>query len=189
MSDGSPGQPPQQEQSPPPEQKTPEFKPVTYSTQAELDAAFAERAARAASSAVKPIEDLGIGVNDALQIIKDHQAAEEAKKDPATKEREARQRAEQELAEYKSREARANLAAEIARTLKVGDTPLPAELLTGNTREEMISSGQALVNFIGGLVSGVKRPPGHNPLQGNNDNGKTATGDPLRNYFSTGSFT
>ena len=174
------------------------FKPITYKTQEELDAAFSERANRAAQTAkqeaLKALTDAGVSVEDALAAYNAQKTAEDAKKDPAVKERERAERVERELAEYKAREARGKLSAEVAKTLKVKvgntETPLPAELLSGNTKDELVEHGKALINFITGIVGQVgPRSPQHNPLQGQNGEDRVAAGDPLRNYFQTGSFT
>ncbi|AZS06572.1 scaffolding protein [Mycobacterium phage JacoRen57] len=173
------------------------FTPVTFKTQAELDAAFAERATRAANSAkqeaLKPLQEAGIGVDEALQAYQKVKAEEDAKKDPATKERERNAQLERELQEYKNKEARAQLSAEIAKDLKVKvgqqEVPLPAELLAGSTKEEIEAHGKAILEFVGSIVGQAgPRPPAYNPLQGQNGQDKIQAGDPLRNFFSTGSF-
>lgn len=170
------------------------FKPVTYSTQAELDAAFAERATRAANSAkaeaLKALTDAGVSVEDALEAYNAKKAAEDAKKDPAVKEREKYERTQRELQAYKDKEARDKLAGEVAKALKIGETPIPAELLAGTTKEEMQAHGKALIEFFG-AISGQQgpRPPAYNPLQGQNGNDKVIAGDPLRSFLETGSFT
>lgn len=174
------------------------FKPVTYKTQEELDAAFADRATRAAESAkaeaLKAFTDAGVSTEDAIAAFNAQKAAEEAKKDPAVKEREARERAERELAGYKAKEARDKLSVEVAKNLKVKvgntETPIPASLLAGTTKDELEASGKAIIEFIGQLAGQVgPRAPQHNPLQGANGQDKVAAGDPLRNFFQTGSFT
>ena len=174
------------------------FTPVTYKSQEELDAAFAERANRAAASAkaeaLKALTDAGVSVEDALKAYNDQKAAEEAKKDPAVKEREAHERTQRELQAYKAKEARDKLSVEVAKDLKikVGNetVPIPAQLLAGTTKEEMIEHGKAIIEFFGtlGVQNGGRRPPQHNPLQGHNGEDKVAAGDPLRNYLETGSF-
>ncbi|UOW93075.1 scaffolding protein [Mycobacterium phage NoShow] len=182
------------------QQENNSFKPVTYNSQEELDAAFADRATRAAESAkqeaLKALTDAGVSVEDALAAYNAQKAAEDAKKDPAVKEREAREKAERELAEYKARETQGKLRVEVAKDLKVKigntETPIPAELLAGTTKEEMQEHGKSLIAFIGQLAGQAQagpRSPGYNPLQGQNGNDKVAAGDPLRNYFQTGSFT
>lgn len=175
-----------------------QFQPVTFKTQAEMDAAFAERANRAATSAkaeaVKPLQDLGIGVDEAARIVAEHKAAEEAKKDPAVREREAHERTQRELQEYKNKEARDKLSVEVAKDLKVKvgtqEIPIPAQLLAGTTKEEMVAHGQSIIEFFGslGVQNGGARPPAYNPLQGQNGQDTVQAGDPLRNFFQTGSF-
>lgn len=174
------------------------FKPVTYNSQEELDAAFGERATRAKDAgkqeALKALTDAGVSVEDALAAYSAQKAAEDAKKDPAVKEREARERAERELAGYKAKEARDKLSVEVAKTLKVKvgntETPIPASLLAGTTKDELEASGKAIIEFIGQLAGQVgPRAPKPNPLQGNNGEDKITAGDPLRNFFQTGSFT
>lgn len=169
------------------------FKPVTYNTQEELDAAFAERATRAADSAkaeaLKAFQEAGATPEEALEAWTKAKEAEEAKKDPAVKERERRERVERELQAYKDKEKREALSVEVAKTLKVGDTPIPASLLAGTTKEEMEAHGKAIIDFVGQLVGqGGRRPPAHNPLQGSNGEDKVAAGDPVRNFLTTGSF-
>ncbi len=169
-----------------------EFKPVTYNTQEELNAAFADRSTRAAETArkeaLKAFEDAGATPEQAIEAWKAHKAAEDAKKDPAVREREARENVERELAEYKAKELRGKLAGEIAKELKVGDTPLPPELLAGNTKEEMTAHGQALIAFIEQLAEGYVRAPSYNPAQGHSGEQKVTAGDPIRGFMSTGSF-
>jgi hypothetical protein len=171
----------------------PKFTPVTYKSQEELDAAFSERATRAANSAkqeaLKPLLDAGIGVDEALQAYTEKKAEEDAKKEPSTKEREAREKAERELQVYKDKEARDKLSVEVSKEIKIGDTPIPAALLAGTTKEEMTEHGKAIVEFFG-QVTGKQgpRPPQHNPLQGANGEDKVSAGDPLRNFLTTGSF-
>lgn len=170
------------------------FKPITYKTQEELDAAFADRATRAAESAkaeaLKAFTDAGVSAEDALAAYNAQKAAEDAKKDPAVKERERAERVERELNAYKAKEARDKLSVEVAKNLrvKVGqtETPIPASLLAGTTKEELEASGKAIIEFIQQLAG--TRAPLHNPLQGTNGHDNVTAGDPLRNYFSTGSF-
>jgi hypothetical protein len=169
------------------------FKPVTFSTQEELDAAFADRATRAANSAkaeaLKVFQEAGASPEEALEAWTKVKAEEDAKKDPAVKEREAREKAERELQAYKNREARALLSKEVAKDLKVGDTPVPAELLAGSTKEEMEEHGKNLVAFIQ-QVTGQSGPraPGYNPQQGYSNQDQVAAGDPIRNMLYTGQF-
>jgi len=174
------------------------FKPITYNSQAEMDAAFAERANRAKETgkqeALKAFTDAGVSIEDALEAYNAQKAAEDAKKDPAVKERERAERVERELRAYKDKEAREKLAGEVAKTLKVKvgqqEVPIPASLLAGSTKDELEASGNALIEFIGqftGMQGG--RPPQHNPFQGNGGDQKITSGDPFRNYLETGSFT
>lgn len=169
-----------------------EFKPVTYNTQEELNAAFAERSTRAADTArkeaLKAFEEAGATPDQAIEAWKAHKAAEDAKKDPAVREREARENVERELAEYKAKEARTALAGEVAKELKIGDTPIPANLLAGANKEEMVAHGQALIAFIEQLSEGYVRAPQYNPNQGYGGEQKVTSGDPLRNYVNTGQF-
>lgn len=174
------------------------FKPVTYNSQEELDAAFADRATRAAESAkqeaLKALTDAGVSVDDALAAYNAQKAAEDAKKDPAVKERERAERVERELQAYKDKEAQGKLRAEVAKTLKVKigqtETPIPAELLAGTTKDELEASGKAIIAFIGQLAGQTgPRSPQHNPLQGTNGDDKVKAGDPIRNFLTTGSFT
>lgn len=170
-----------------------QFKPVTYSTQAEMDAAFADRAKRAADSAkaeaLKVFTDAGVSAEDALEAYNAKIAEEEAKKGPEAKERERAERDRAELRAYKAKEARDKIAVEVAKDLKYGDTPIPAELLAGTTKDEITAHGAALLAFINQLAGQQgPRAPQHNPLQGQNGNDKISAGDPLRNFFDTGSF-
>lgn len=167
------------------------FKPVTFQTQQELDAAFAERATRAAQSAkAEALKDLpeGAQLSDVVQGYQAWKAAEDAKKDPATKEREAREAAERELQQYKEKEARTALADQVSREdgMKIGETAIPASLLVGNTAEEMRAYGKQLIEFYNGLTG--PRAPGHNPLQGRNGEDKVTKEDPIRSFLSTGTF-
>lgn len=169
------------------------FKPVTFSTQAEMDAAFSERATRAANSAkaeaLKPFQDLGVDPAAALEAYKAHKAAEDAKKDPAVREREAHEATQRELQEYKNKEVRNKLSVEVAKDLKIGETPIPAELLAGSTKDEMTAHGNAIIAFFQTLTGQTgPRPPAFNPLQGTSGEQKLQAGDPLRNYFETGQF-
>ena len=168
------------------------FKPVTYSTQEELNAAFADRATRAAESAkaeaLKPLVEAGVPLEDALAAWTEKKAAEDAKKDPAVREREAHEQTQRELAAYKAKEARGTLSKEVAKDLKVGEHPIPAELLAGTTKEEMVAHGQALIAFIEGLAGNGVKPPAYNPNQGHNQQDQVNSGDPIRNLFMTGQF-
>ena len=175
------------------QQQTNEFKPVTFKTQDEMDAAFADRATRAATSAkaevLKPFQELGVEPGAALEAYKAWKAAEDAKKDPAVLEREKNEQLNRELQEYKNKEARGKLAAEISKEIKIGDTPIPAELLAGSTKDEMVAHGNAIVAFFQALAGQTgPRAPQYNPLQGTSGEQKVAAGDPLRNYFETGTF-
>ena len=170
--------------------KKDDFQPITYKTQEELDAAFGERATRAANAArteaLKAFTDAGVSVEDAIAAAAAQKAAEDAKKSPATLEREKREAAERELEKYKSKEARAALATEVAKTVTVGDQPLPASLLAGDTKEEMEAFAKSLVDFINSVAG--PRGPRHNPDQGHSQNDQASSGDPVRNWMSTGVF-
>ena len=165
------------------------FKPVTYSTQEELNAAFADRAARAATQAkadaLKGLPE-GVSLDDVLAGYSAHQKAEDAKKDEVTREREAREAAERKLAERDAADALRTKAGEIAKEIKVGDTPLPAELLRGGNEDELKAHGEAIKTFIETLTG--PRGPRHNPDQGGgkggNENGPA--GDWLRDTFFGG---
>jgi hypothetical protein len=171
------------------------FQPITYNTQEELNAAFADRATRAAEAAkneaLKPLVEAGVPLEDALAAYNEKKAAEDAKKDPAVREREAHEQTQRELAAYKAKEARDTLSKEVAKELKIGDHPIPAELLAGTTKEAMLDHGKAIIAFIEGLAGGTVgvRPPAYNPDQGYNsqDSSKTSS-DPIRNMMMTGSF-
>lgn len=173
------------------------FKPVTYSTQEELDAAFAERATRAANSAkseaLKAFTDAGVSAEDALAGYAEWKKAEDAKKDPAVLEREKHAQTQQELQRYRDKEAREALGKEVAKDLKIkvgtNELPIPAELLAGTTKEEMTAHGQALIAFIQSLTGqSGPRPPAYNSQQGYSQQDQVATGDPIRNLFMTGQF-
>ena len=107
-----------------------QFQPVTFKTQEEMDAAFSDRATRAANSAkaeaLKPFQDLDVDANTALEGYKAWKAAEDAKKDPAVREREAHEQTQRELEAYKNKEARSKLAGEVSKEIKIGETPIPA---------------------------------------------------------------
>lgn len=168
-----------------------EFKPVTYSTQEELDAAFADRATRAAESAKKEaLKGLpeGVALDDAVARYNEWKIAEDAKKGPEAIAREEAQAAQRELARYKNKEAQELLANEVAKTLKIGETPIPASLLRGSTKEEMTAFGQQLISFFGQVQGSGVRSPMYNPLQGSGEGGQQPAVDPLRAYFETGQF-
>lgn len=174
------------------------FKPVTYSTQEELNAAFADRAQRAADSAkqeaLKVFTDAGVSAEDALEAYNAQKAAEDAKKDPSVKDREKHEKTQRELQAYKDKEARDKLSVEVAKDLKIkignDEHPIPASLLAGTTKEAMLDHGKAIIEFIGQLAGQQgPRAPQHNPLQGHSGEDKVQAGDPLRNFFQTGSFT
>ena len=169
-----------------------EFQPVTYKTQEELDAAFSERATRAANSArAEALKFLPEGVKpeDLVNGYQEWRKAEDAKKDPAVLEREKHAETQRQLQAYREKEAREALSKEVAKELKIGDTPIPAELLAGTTKEAMQAHGAALISFIEQLAGKPgPRPPAHNPNQGYNHQDTVAAGDPIRNFFTTGSF-
>lgn len=165
------------------------FQPVTYKTQEELDAAFAERASRAAENAKKEaLKGLpeGVKLSDLVDLHNQRVEEENKKKDPATKEREAREKAERELAKYRSKEVRAQLASQVAKGLKVGDTPIPAALLAGDTEDELKAHGAALIEFFNSVTG--PRPPRHNPDQGRNGDDNAPSEDPIRSFMATGQF-
>lgn len=171
--------------------KAPEgFKPVTYKTREEMDAAFSERATRAANSAkaeaLKMFTEAGVDPAEAVRLAQQAKDEEEAKKSPAKKAQERAETAEAELAKFRAKEARGTLAAEVAKTVKFGETPLPASLLAGDTKEEIESHAKALVEFFNSV--GGPRGPRYNPDQGHNGNDETASADPIRTYMASGSF-
>jgi hypothetical protein len=165
------------------------FQPVTYKSQEELDAAFAERANRAAENArreaLKGLPE-GVKLTDLVDLHNQRVEEENKKKDPATKEREAREKAERELAAYKNKEVRAGLATQVAKDLKIGDTPIPASLLAGDTEDELKAHGAALIEFFESVTG--PRPPRHNPHQGRNGDDSGPKEDPIRAYMATGQF-
>jgi len=176
------------------QQQEQQFKPVTYSTQAEMDAAFAERANRAAAAAkAEALKGLpeGVDLNTALQGYTEWKKAEDAKKDPAVLAAEETAKVQRELDAYKAKEQLTTLRAEVAKdeSLKIGEHQLPAELLAGSTKEEMLNHGKALIGFIQQLAGSVPRAPGYNPLQGHSQQQQQKPADPIRNFFETGSFT
>lgn len=164
------------------------FKPVTYSTQEELNAAFADRASRAAAQAkAEALKGLpeGVSLEDVLAGFTAHKTAEDAKKDEVTREREAREAAERKLAERDAADALRVKAGEIAKEIKIGDTPVPAELLRGSNEDELKAHGEALKAFIEPLIG--PRGPRHNPDQGGGKGGDGAPGgDWLRDTFFGG---
>ena len=165
------------------------FKPVTYSSQEELDAAFSERANRAAENARKEaLKGLpeGVKLSDLVALHNQRVEEENKKKSPEALEREAREKAERELERYKNKEARAAAAATVAKDLKIGDTPIPASLLAGDTEDEMKAHGAALIEFFNS-VTGPRRP-GYNPDQGRSNEDRAASEDPIRTYMATGQF-
>lgn len=163
------------------------FKPVTFSTQEELNAAFASRSQRAAEvakrEALKGLPE-GVSLDDVLAGFKANQEAEDAKKDAVTKEREAREAAERKLQAIEAQQQLRTKAGDIAKEIKIGDTALPAELLRGSNEAELQAHGEALKAFIETLIG--PKGPRHNPDQGNNGTGKDAKGDWLRDTFFGG---
>ena len=119
------------------------FKPVTYNSQAELDAAFSTRAEQARRAALKDLPE-GVSLEQVLEGYKAAQAAEDAKKDEVTRERDARLAAEAKAKRYEDQQARDKLAGEVAANVKIGDKAIPASLLRGTTKEELEASAQEL---------------------------------------------
>lgn len=169
------------------------FKPVTYSTQEELNSAFAERAQRAAEAArQEALKGLPQGV-DVTAVVRGYQEwkkAEDAKKDPAVLAAERVAEVQRELDAYKSKEQLGALRAEVAKdeSLKFEGTPIPAELLSGSNKEEMLAHGKALIAFIEQLANTAVRPPSYNPLQGTSGTQPPPAVDPIRGYLATGQF-
>lgn len=171
------------------------FKPVTYQTQAELDAAFSERANRAAAAAraeaLKGLPD-GVDLATALQGYTEWKKAEDAKKDPAVLANEKAQEIQRELDAYKAKEQVAKLRTEVSKddSLKIADgVNLPPELLAGSTKEEMLAHGKAILDFFSTLAAGsAPRAPGYNPFQGHTEQQQQRSADPIRSFFETGSF-
>lgn len=161
------------------------FTPVTYNTQEEMNAAFADRSTRAAESARKEaLKGLpeGMTLEQVVEAANKFQQAENEKKDEVTREREAREAAESQLNAYKAAEAREALAKDVAKDIKYGDIHIPHELLKGNTEDELKASGAALLAFLETLSNGP-RPPAHNKDQGAGGaggNGGGPSGDWLR---------
>jgi hypothetical protein len=169
------------------------FKPITYNTQAEMDAAFADRATRAGDAArQEALKDLpqGADLKSVLEGYTAWKTAEDAKKDPAVREREAHEATQRELAVYKAKEAQGVLAREVAKDLKIGEHPIPAELLAGTTKEEVVEHGKSIIAFIEMLAGGRNgvKPPAYNPNQGHSQQDQVKSGDPIRNLFMTGQF-
>jgi hypothetical protein len=167
------------------------FQPVTYKSQEELDAAFANRADRARREALKGLPE-GKTLEDVLKTYNEAAAAEDAKKDELTREREARQAAEAKAQTYEQQQARAQLAGEVAANVKVADQPIPASLLRGNTKEELEASAAELKTYCEALLQiPQRRAPDYNPFQGGGQQGggdQSPKLDPIRSYFETGSF-
>ena len=170
------------------------FKPITYNTQAELDAAFSERANRAAATAraeaLKGLPD-GVDLATALQGYTEWKKAEDAKKDPAVLANERAAEIQRELDAYKAKEQLAALRTEVAKddSLKIADgVNLPANLLAGSTKEEMLAHGKQILEFFSTLANSVPRAPGHNPFQGHSEQQQQRSADPIRGLFETGSF-
>ena len=170
------------------------FKPVTYSTQAELDAAFSERANRAAAAAkaeaLKGLPD-GVDLATALNGYTEWKKAEDAKKDPAVLAAEKTAEVQRELDAYKAKEQLANLRTEVAKddSLKIADgVSLPPTLLAGSTKEEMLAHGKAILEFFSTLAGSAPRAPGYNPFQGHTEQQQQRPADPIRGFFETGSF-
>lgn len=170
--------------------KAPEgFTPVTYSSQAELDAAFATRADQARRAALKDLPE-GVSLEDVLKGYNSAKEAEDAKKDEVTRERDARLAAEAKAKRYEDQQARDKLAGEVAGNVKIGDKAIPASLLRGTTKEELEASAQEIKSFVESLGP-APRAPGYNPFQGGGSAAGAGEGskeDPLRTYLATGSF-
>ena len=171
-----------------------DFKPVTYSTQAELDAAFSERANRAAAAAkaeaLKGLPD-GVDLPTALNGYMEWKKAEDAKKDPAVLAAEKTAEVQRELDAYKAKEQLANLRNEVAKddSLKIAEgVSLPPTLLAGSTKEEMLAHGKAILEFFSALAGSAPRAPGYNPFQGHTEQQQQKSADPIRSFFETGSF-
>ena len=165
------------------------FKPITYSSQAELDAAFATRADQARRAALKGIPE-GMTLEQVLEGYNAHSKAEDAKKDEVTRERDARLAAEAKAQRYEQQQARDKLAGEVAGNVKIGDKAIPASLLRGTTKEELEASAQEIKSFVESLGP-APRAPGYNPFQGGGSAAGAGEGskeDPLRTYLATGSF-
>ena len=165
------------------------FKPVTYGSQAELDAAFATRADQARRAALKGIPE-GMTLEQVLEGYNAHSKAEDAKKDEVTRERDARLAAEAKAQRYEQQQARDKLAGEVAGNVKIGDKAIPASLLRGTTKEELEASAQEIKSFVESLGP-APRAPGYNPFQGGGSAAGAGEGskeDPLRTYLATGSF-
>lgn len=168
------------------------FKAVTYSSQAELDAAFSTRAEQARRAALKGLPD-GKTLEDVLSGYDAFQKAEDAKKDEVTRERDARLEAEARAKRYEDQQARDKLAGEVGGNVKIADKPIPPGLLRGTTKEELEASAQAIKSFVESLGP-TPRAPGYNPFQGGGQaygaggGGEQTKEDPLRTYFATGSF-
>jgi hypothetical protein len=164
-----------------------DFKPFTVQSQEQLNGMFADRADRARREALKGIPE-GDTLKGVLEKARKYQDAENEKKDAVTKEREAREAAERRIQAYEQREERNRLAEEVASKLKFGDTSIPAELLQGDTREELQNSGAKLLAFL--ETVSAPRAPRHNPDQGGGrGGGENANGaDPIRDWLSTGQF-
>lgn len=166
------------------------FTPVTYNSQEELNAAFADRASRAKNEVLKVLPE-GKTLEDVLSVYTAAQKAENDKKDELTKERERADAAEKKAQTYEQQQAREKLAGEVAANVKVGDKAIPPSLLRGNTKEELEASANEIKAFCETLVP-APRAPGYNPFQGGGSavdgNQQVQKVDPLRSYFETGAF-
>jgi hypothetical protein len=103
---------------------TPEPPPATTQddgrkfTQAELDKLAGRRAAEAERAAAKKLaEKLGMSVDDAVQLIADHKAAEDAKKDELTRAQEAAATAQRDAEAARAEAARLQRESLIERKL------------------------------------------------------------------------
>lgn len=166
------------------------FTPITYNSQAELDAAFQSRTDQAKRAVLKDLPE-GKTLDDILAGYKAYTEAEDAKKDEITKERERAEAAEAKNKAYEAKQARDTLAGKVAENVKIGETAIPASLLSGTTQEELEASAKAIKAFVETLIP-APRAPEYNPFQGGPPAGGPAgtppKEDPLRTYFSTGSF-
>lgn len=130
------------------------FSPIT--TQEEFDQAIKGRIARAEQSAEKRFMDTHA---DVFAKAKQFDAMEEANKSELQKAQDALQKANEELEGYRRRDEIRAWQKEVS-----DETGVPADLLRGNTKEEMEAHAEQLKGFVNPTVpaapyvSGVGRP-------------------------------
>lgn len=161
------------------QQQPPQFQPMTIRSQEELDRMFSARAAQAQRTEAAKYSDYGT----LQEKAKKWDAHETESMDEVTRERTAREQAEQERDALRQEKERSKLIGDIAKEKSEGlPLPLDPDLLVGNTREEIEASAERLKAYLGQATG--PRPPAYNPAQGNNNGAPEPQGDWLRNAMT-----